>query len=92
MGGGGRINGEFRLGGNIQMEKLRKALDIWKGFLGLISGLKLNLMIMFMGVVVEDLVHECNCYGRTHREKWRETFRKGEERKENKEGPTHSLA
>lgn len=29
---------------------------------------------------------------RTHRENWREIFRKGEERKENKEGPTHSLA
>lgn len=89
MGGWvGRTSGEFRLGGNIQMEKLREALGIWKGFLGLILGPKLNLIMMFMGVVVDDLVHECNCYGRTHREKWREIFRKREERKENKKGPT----
>lgn len=41
--------------GNIQTEKLSKPLDIWKRFLLLISGLKLNLIIMFTEVIVEAL-------------------------------------
>ena len=41
--------------GVIQTEKLSKPLDIWKGFLWLISGLKLNLIIMFTEVIVEAL-------------------------------------
>lgn len=40
---------------NIQTEKLSKPLDIWKRFLLLISGLKLNLIIMFTEVIVEAL-------------------------------------
>lgn len=80
------------------MQKLRKALDIRKGFVGLISGPKLNLIMTSLAVIVEDLLRECNCYGRPRRGKWREMyiFRRRKEREELKRGHswhehTHSL-
>lgn len=74
------------------MENLGKTQDIWKGFLGWISGLKLNLIIMFMEVIVEALYTNAIVMGehtgKRLKSRWRETsiFKKGEERKENKKG------